>query len=346
MLYMLANMVQKDPWVVTGAIAKPLGWIINGAFNAVYYFTQSNSLGISIIALTIVVRFIMLPLAAKSHKSMVAMQRLNPEIEKIKNKYGQTKDPELTRKMNTEIQALYSKNKVNPLSGCLPMLIQMPIFFALMYVMNQSYLYITQLSNIYQNLASTIISVPNYTSVMVDVIIPHVPEALRPFDIAVADNMVRALNKLSPAEWQHVLTVGLPSIADSATLEHIRQIFTQKQNIEMFLGLNLLDNAGWAFPGVIIPILTAATTFLTSWLGMKVQQNNANPSSGMQQKVMMAAMPLVMGFFTVRYPAGVGIYWIASSVFQAVQQVFLNRKYKADDPRTVKEIVVKEAKKK
>jgi YidC/Oxa1 family membrane protein insertase len=78
----------------------------------------------------------------------------------------------------------------------------------------------------------------------------------------------------------------------------------------------------------VIPILAVLTTLLSSWLSMKLtSQTNKDSNSVMQQRIMMFAMPIMMGAFTVFYPVGVGIYWIASSVFQVVQQVFLNQKY-------------------
>ncbi|MCL2461475.1 MAG: YidC/Oxa1 family membrane protein insertase [Defluviitaleaceae bacterium] len=360
MNFLLTNMVQGDPFIIWGAIARFLGWIISVVFNGVYFFTERNSLGLSIIALTIIVRLAMVPLAAKSQKSMVAMQRLNPEIEKIKKKYGNTKDPEQSKKMNMEMQALYAKHKVNPLSGCLPLLIQMPIFFGLSYLMQQSYRYITKLGDVYSALADKIIGLSSYTNVMKDIILPHVPNNMKPFDLSVTSNMVRALNKLSTADWTNVfggvplnhlaatdwstVTGGLSGITDPATMQGIATVFVQKQNIETFMGLNLLDPSGWKFPGVLIPILTALITLLTSYLSMKMTKNSGNPSQGMSQKVMLFAMPLVMGFFTVNYAAGVGVYWITSSAFQAVQQFFLNKKYSVNAPASPAEIEVKEVK--
>ncbi|MCL2665778.1 MAG: YidC/Oxa1 family membrane protein insertase, partial [Defluviitaleaceae bacterium] len=108
--------VQKDPGFIVGPISTVFGFIIDFFFNIAYALTANNSLGISIILLTIVVRCLMLPLGIKQQKSMIAMQKLNPEIQKIKAKYGGNKDPEIQKKMNAEMQALYAKHKVNPLS--------------------------------------------------------------------------------------------------------------------------------------------------------------------------------------------------------------------------------------
>jgi len=82
--------------------------------------------GIAIIFLTIIVKLIFWPLGSKSYKSMGEMKKITPLMQEIREKYKNDK-----QKMNTEIMALYKTYKVNPMSGCLPMIVQMPIFIAL-----------------------------------------------------------------------------------------------------------------------------------------------------------------------------------------------------------------------
>jgi YidC/Oxa1 family membrane protein insertase len=82
--------------------------------------------GVSIILLTFIVKLLLYPLTAKSMQSMNEMRRLQPEIEKLKAKFGSDKE-----KLNMAVMQLYQQHKVNPLGGCVPMLIQMPIWFAL-----------------------------------------------------------------------------------------------------------------------------------------------------------------------------------------------------------------------
>jgi len=338
-----------------------LGWIIDFVFNFVYQITEKNSLGISIIILTIIIRFIMLPLAVKSQKSMIAMQRLAPDIDKIKKKYGDSKDPENQKKMNAEMQALYSKNKVSPFGGCLPLLIQMPIFFGLSYLMNQSFLYITKLRGIYEALATQISGIkdavvnpdvlPQWAQTLVSIGGKHVPSNYGVFQIVPTDiysstvqaanglvsgftaqaaqsNLIKLLNRLTQADWNTLFADVINKLGTPDQINTINTLFQQKNNIELFFGLNMLNNAGLMFPGVIIPILAVLTTLLSSWLSMKLTaQTNKDSNAAMQQKLMMIVMPLVMGAFTIYYPVGVGIYWITSSVFQVIQQAFLNKKY-------------------
>jgi YidC/Oxa1 family membrane protein insertase len=82
--------------------------------------------GVAIILITIAIKIVFWPIQAKSIKSMKAMQKFQPMMAKLKEKYGDDK-----QKLNTEMMKLYKEHKINPLSGCLPMLVQIPVFFAL-----------------------------------------------------------------------------------------------------------------------------------------------------------------------------------------------------------------------
>jgi len=354
-------LVQKDPGFIIGPIARFLGWIIDFVFNIVYQVTDKNSLGISIIILTIIIRFLMLPLAFKSQKSMIAMQKLTPEIDKIKKKYGDSKDAETQRKMSAEMQALYSKNKVSPFGGCLPLIIQMPIFFGLSYLMNQSFLYIVKLRGIYESLAAQISGIkdavanpnvlPQWVLTLMSLGPKHVPTSFKDFQFVPTDafnqtvqsayglipgysadeaqsNLIKLLNRLTQADWNTLFTDVINKLAAPDQVQAINSLYQQKNNIELFFGLNMLNNAGFMFPGVLIPILAVLTTLLSSWLSMKLTaQTNKDSNAVMQQRIMMFVMPLMMGAFTIFYPVGVGIYWITSSVFQVIQQAFLNQRY-------------------
>jgi len=103
-----------------GFLAKPMFFILKWIYGIV------RNYGVAIILLTTFIKLIFAPLTHKQQKSMQEMQRLQPEINAVREKYK--KDPQL---MNREIMALYKKYKVNPASGCLPLLIQIPVFFAL-----------------------------------------------------------------------------------------------------------------------------------------------------------------------------------------------------------------------
>ncbi|MEM6792472.1 MAG: membrane protein insertase YidC, partial [Acidobacteriota bacterium] len=115
-----------------GVLAKPLylilGWI---------YETVVANYGWAIVLVTLLIRLVFFPLTHKSQKSMTKMQELNPKVQAIRNKYrNKLKDkqgrpkPDMQRQMNEEVMAVYSGAGVNPAAGCLPVLLQMPVFFA------------------------------------------------------------------------------------------------------------------------------------------------------------------------------------------------------------------------
>jgi YidC/Oxa1 family membrane protein insertase len=91
-----------------------------------FFHRFTGSYGLDIIVLTILIKLLMAPLTHKSFVSMKSMQKLQPQMEKLKEKYGNDKE-----KLNKEIMELYRRNGVNPLGGCLPMVLQFPVFIGL-----------------------------------------------------------------------------------------------------------------------------------------------------------------------------------------------------------------------
>jgi YidC/Oxa1 family membrane protein insertase len=127
------------------AAGSPFDPIYNffGAILAFFYGIIPN-LGVAIILLTVLVMLVMFPLTAKQAKSMLAMQRAQPEIKKLQAKYKHDR-----AKLNEEMMKFYQENKINPLAGCLPLLVQMPVFLALFRVMRDPYKHIPKSSDLY-----------------------------------------------------------------------------------------------------------------------------------------------------------------------------------------------------
>jgi len=275
---------------------------------------------------------------------MTKMQQLNPEMEKIKAKYGDTKDPELKRKMGQEQQALYSKHKVNPLGGCLPMLIQMPLFFGLLFIMQNSFMYVGTINTVYTGLAETIQAVPYFAEFMAPLARPFIPDAWQAtgdrivafmeagwtYEAAVAEiggnyiniynteHLARVLNRFHDTHWRE-LFIHIPD----AYLPRLMEGYNHKNSIEVFFGLNLLENSGMRWPGILVPFFTVLTTVGSSWLSQLVNKPK-DEKAKTQQTIMMVVMPLFMGFITITMPAGVGLYWIFFNLFRFVQQFIMN----------------------
>src|SRR5437870_13844965 len=120
-----------------------------GAVLAFFYAIIPNE-GVAIILLTITVMLVLFPLTAKSARSMMAMQRLQPEIKKLQAKHKGDR-----QKLNEEMMKLYQEYKVNPLGGCLPPVVQMPIFISLFRVLREAYKYVPLDSQLFRAFCPT-----------------------------------------------------------------------------------------------------------------------------------------------------------------------------------------------
>jgi YidC/Oxa1 family membrane protein insertase len=101
-------------------LTKPIFWLLDWLFGAVGNF------GIAILILTVIVKALFFPLANKSYTAMSKMKRLTPQMQALRERLGDDKV-----KLNQEMMALYKREKVNPAAGCLPIFVQIPVFFAL-----------------------------------------------------------------------------------------------------------------------------------------------------------------------------------------------------------------------
>jgi YidC/Oxa1 family membrane protein insertase len=323
--------ILKDPGVITGPIAWVLGKIVNFFFIFVYgNITQYNSLGLSIIFLTIFARCLMIPIAYNQQKSMFVMQKLQPELKKIQDKYkDKMSDPEVQKKMNMETQKLYTKHNYSPLSGCLPLLIQMPIFFGLYYIMQHPFLYIDIINNIYTGFSEQVLefaSKAGSDSSIMSLINEFGSNAGLSAGTEInADVFSRLLNVLNPSQ--------VKQLVDEVGTADISALFAQKEAIETFMGISLTETVGFALNiKLIIPILSAATTWLSSW--MMTRKNQAvDAQMKSQQKMMNIVMPIMMAWITTGLPAGVGLYWVVSNIFQICQQAIISKHFERKKER-------------
>jgi YidC/Oxa1 family membrane protein insertase len=108
-------------------LAKPLMVVLK------FFYSYIGNYGFAIILLTVCIKILFWPLTQKSYKSMKGMQKLQPEMKRLREKYGSDK-----QRLNQEMMTFYKENKVNPMGGCLPMIIQIPVFIALYRVLLSS----------------------------------------------------------------------------------------------------------------------------------------------------------------------------------------------------------------
>ncbi|MCT4687688.1 YidC/Oxa1 family membrane protein insertase [Vallitalea sp.] len=321
---LLSNIVvltQSSSFII-GPIAKVFGAIMDAIYN-LFSAIGIESLGISIILFTVIIRLLMLPLAFKQQKSMIGMQKIQPKLKKIQDKYKNKKDAESQNKMRMEMSQLYQEHNVSPFGGCLPLLIQFPIIMSLFQVLRNIPAYIMSIKGIYLSIIASVRGVAGFgdyiTSLNEAAKIP-----VKNFDIASNDKVIDLLSTFSSSDWtkftDHFNAVG----------DKIAPLVTQLTDINYFLGINLADKPNLMSIGLLIPVLNVVVQFLVSKTTMSSNNRNMDEKQAATNKTMMYTMPLITVFFVITMPAGLGLYWLTSSSFQLVQQIVINKHLKKD----------------
>ncbi|MGN0135318.1 membrane protein insertase YidC [Anaerotignum sp.] len=322
----------REPGVIIGPVANLMGKVYNMLFELLHSSTSAGSLGLAIIIFTLIVKLILFPLMVKQQKSSFKMQQLQPELQKIRKKYEGKTDQMSQQRMAFEMQELQKNSGVSMMGGCLPMLIQLPILYALFYLFQNAYVYVDVIGANYTDIANAIINIP--TTLRMEVFQPFAQEFVDTyknvaiikdgFDMSQVGDITMLVNYLKADDWAVILQ-NLGSAGDA-----LAPLLETKNNIETFLTIPLVSKAGLSFPGIIIPIAAGVTTYLQSKIMMMMnpQQNDPNNPAAAMSKSMLYMMPIMMGFFAISMPAGLGLYWTISNIFGIIQQVVLQKYYK------------------
>lgn len=265
--------------------------ILGEILRFIYNFT--NNFGWAIVVFTILVRLCMLPLTIKQNKSMEAMNKVQPELAKLQKKYANDKE-----KLNEETMKLYQKYKVNPMGGCLPLLIQMPILFAIYGVIQNPIAYVLKLKP----------SVEVLTAL-----------CQRPSDTQL--EVVCFVSNHFEKAAEAIRNAGL-----TFNLESLRMNFN-------FLGLNLgyAPQSNYSIWLYLIPILSVVTSFLVNRVSQPKKDKDA-PEQPNQMQTMQYIFPFMTGYFCYILPGAMGLYWIMGNILQIAQTYFMRSlKKKTDD---------------
>ena len=329
-ILMGAGELQRDVGAVMGVLVQGLSFVMNFILNGVSMVTERHSIGITIILATIVLRLLMLPQGIQMIKSQMKMRIVKPEIDKIKKKYGGSKDPEIVRKINAETQEVYRKHKINLFGGCLPLLITMPIFVAFIDLMRRLPLYLHRVRDLYLEICEKILSVEGIAeqgTVLFNIAVTKVPSNFvqyytnrygRNLDIREPRTLMRFIDTFTPYEWDVIKA----EVTDPEILYGLENLLAQRIDMQTFIGINLVDSAGLRWPGVMVPILSGLTSLLLSYINKKTMPA-ADASMKMNQMMMMVVMPAMMFFLTINISGGVGVYWIAGNIIAVIQQLLL-----------------------
>jgi len=267
---------------VFGPIFDAIAWMLAQLYSVV------PDLGISIILLTVVIMLILYPLTAKQAKSMMAMQRVQPQIKKLQAKYKGDR-----AKLNEEMMKFYQENKINPLAGCLPLLVQMPIFISLFNVLRNAYKYVPTSSKLYTALCDG-------------------------FGTRKADG---SLSKCG-ADVTSALHSQFPGFKTGDTLVH-HLGFIDKGFLD--LRLTATDSHGSllsASPYFALVIVVMVTGFLQSR-----QAQRRTPQANKQMATVMKVLPIFFGLISLQFPAGLVLYFFVSNLWRLGQQELIFRRH-------------------
>lgn len=324
---------------ILGPIASVLGVILNWLAEFLNIFGIQNT-GITLILFTFVVNTLMLPLTIKQYKFQKIQSSLAPELARIQKKYKNKKDEVSMRKQQMETQELYSKYGANPMAGCLPMLITLPILFALYRVVYHIPAYVDLFYNQYTDFADKLINIPDIGNVIKNANIQLSQPLQVGFeqwsnysanDVVLRNNVVEFLSQLKSADWKTLYDQLGSVIQDPTQLQTIRTSLETTQaaahNMNSFLGLNVVESVmstGVMSAATIVPILAGGLQFLQTKL---MPQSNMDPESptASTMKTMNYVMPVMSAVFCFMFPIGVGLYWVAGSLYRILQQIFVNR---------------------
>ena len=315
-------MVLTKAGSILGPIATVLGYVMDILFRFTSSFGVFN-VGLCIILFTIVMKTLMIPLTIKQQKTTKLMSVMNPEIQAIQKKYKGKSDQESMQRQNVEIQAVYEKYGTSMTGGCLPLLIQMPILLALYRVIYNIPAYVPSVRVYFDNVVTPLMGQADYAQKLQEITnIATCGGKLDKFDFTNANRLVDMLYKFSTAQWGELQAL-FPAISDV-----IGQNAAVVERMNTFLGLNMAEAPGWV-PSFawIIPVLAA----VSQWFSTKLMSGNqpstsADAENPMAQsmKTMTTTMPLFSAFICITMPAGLGIYWIATSVVTIIQQLIVN----------------------
>ncbi len=284
----LSNLV-KDPNLFGILIVRPFGLLLQWLYSVVQNY------GLAVIVFALLVKLVCIPLTIKSKKSMLAMTAMNAELQQLQKKYANNRV-----KLNEEMQKLYDKHGVNPMSGCLPQFIPLPIMMGLYYAVQQPLQYIVGLSR------ETVIALAQMIGL----------DQFAGANYTVQIKIAEKLNAFVDAS-------GHFSDAVTNCLQNGETIFPLDFS---FLGLNLADTPSISHPSIIwiIPILSGLTAFLSSYIMQKMQGTQNSAAAG-QMKMLNFMMPLMSLYFAFILPGAIGIYWIFNNVFTCVQEIILTK---------------------
>ena len=251
-----------------------------------FFYDVTGNYALAIVLLTLVVMIVVTPLTLKGTRSMMVMQQLQPEMRKIQTRYKDDR-----QKLNEELLKFYKENNINPLGGCLPLLVQMPVFLVLYQVLHG-------LTRRVSDLGGAIGWASQQFSQLTD--LTKVPSFERVFDPAWISPTSKMYENLSVSTQMNAFGLDLSESASKALQQGIVH----------------------ALPFLVLIAIVAVTGFVQQ---RQIQGRSTGAQMNSQQQMIMKIMPFFLPVISFGLPSGLVIYFAVSNLYRIGQQAFISK---------------------
>ena len=287
----------------------PLGWLMQVCYKIV------PSYAVALLFFALIMKVVLLPLSVKQQRNSIKQAKMHPYEKALNKKYQAdkiNKNPQLQteqdklrqQKLQAERAEIYERFGYNPLSGCLPLLIQLPLVIIVY--------------NVVRNPLRYLCGIPSSVVTKIKEVVVGLSDTDK-FDAVAKVDEITALNAMQENFESFASIEGL-------TITSVKQL----PDFSLFNIFDLtVTPQGAPFIYLLIPLLTFIVVFFTGKLTRKFTyqppRDDQNPSAEMSMKIMNMTMPLMTVFFSYTMPAIVAVYWIYQNVIGLIQQIAISK---------------------
>jgi len=291
-----------------------------------------GSYGLALILFSLLIKLVLMPMSAKSKKSMLKMSRLAPQLKALEIECGEDK-----QKYSQEMSKLYKQEGISPFGGCLWSFVPLLILLPLYYVIREPITYMMHFS-------------AEEAKSIVEVISQHVTLTSNEFY-----HQLEAASYIG--QYYNEIVAALPDVASKLQIIDFSFLGLDLGTIPQWKVWTFTSAAQWGM--LVLPVLSALSQWLSMVISQKMNNKVATDKDGQQDesaaqtanqtgKTMMLLMPAMSLYFCFIMPAAISIYWVAQAVFGTVQDVILTKHYRkvyeAEDAIRREEAAARQAK--
>ena len=292
----------------------PFSWLLN------VFYSFTGSYGLALILFAIVVKVILFPFSLKGKRSMIQMNMLSGQMQKLQKQYGRDRE-----RYNMEVQKLYEREKVNPMGGCLWSFIPLLILLPLYAIVRRPLYYIMGLTT---DQISQIAQAVDWNTVAVDM--GWIKSATDTFSSGGYNELFLSslINDGNLASLKAMLGEGASRLS-ALNFDFLGIDLSQVPQLKFWL-------VAGGFGLFILPIISAATGLLFSFISMKTNAINnkaAQAANNVSSKMMLVVSPLMSLWIGFVMPAALCVYWIANNCLSMLQEFLSGKLLKKDYER-------------